>query len=115
MNPKSYAEVVAHYFDGIRHRDTDRIREVFAPTAELVTPTGTYHGPDAIADFYATTAFMFEDIEPNPGPLIAESGRVAVEIELRLGGFITQVADVFTIEDEKIVRLAIYLGESREA
>jgi hypothetical protein len=32
-----------------------------------------------------------------------------------MGGYLTQVADVFTIEDEKITRLAIYLGLSHEA
>jgi ketosteroid isomerase-like protein len=115
MSPKSPAEVVASYFDAIRRRDSQVMREVFAPSGELVTPAGTFVGPDAIADFYEVTVFVFDDLEPNPGPIVADGGRVAVEIELRMGGYLTEVADVFTIEDEKITRLAIYLGPSHEA
>jgi len=95
------------YFDAVRARDADALRKLFAPDGELVTATGTFHGADAIADYYAQLAFAIEP-QPSLGPFIADGDRVAVEIDLTTTIGPMQVADVFTITDGRITRLAIY-------
>ena len=75
--------------------------------AELITATGTFHGADAIADYYAQLAFAIEP-QPTLGAFIASGERVAVEIDLATTIGPMQVADVFTIVDGRITRLAIY-------
>src|SRR5262249_41600022 len=55
-------------------------------------------------------AFNVEDLWPEPGPLLVEGERVAVEIRLRMAGNVTLVADVFTLAGGRIRRLAIYTG-----
>ncbi len=97
----------AAYFDAVRARDAEALRALFATDAELVTATGTFHGADAIADYYATLAFAIEP-EPTLGPFITDADRVAVEIDLTTTIGPMQVADVFTIIDGRITRLAIY-------
>jgi hypothetical protein len=100
-------DVAAAYFDAVRARDADALRVLFAPDAQLTTATGTFHGAGAIADYYAQLAFA---IEPQPalGPFIVDGSRVAVEIDLATTIGPMQVADVFTIVDGHITRLAIY-------
>jgi len=103
-------ELIGAYFDAIRERDVDALRGLFTEDAELVNAAGTWTGPDAIAEFYAGTAFGFADLSPTPGPLLVDRDRVAVEIVLRMDGRDTAVADVFEVRDGRIARLAIYLG-----
>ncbi|HEY3833743.1 MAG TPA: nuclear transport factor 2 family protein [Acidimicrobiia bacterium] len=100
-------DVAAAYFDAVRARDADALRALFAPDAELVTATGTLHGADAIAGYYAQLAFAIEP-QPTLGPFIVAGERVAVEIDLATTIGPMQVADVFTIVDGRITRLAIY-------
>jgi ketosteroid isomerase-like protein len=102
--------VVDAYFAAIRARDADALRELFTSDAELITQAGTFVGPDTIADFYRDLAFQVDDLWPEPGPLLVEGERVAVEIRLRMAGNVTLVADVFTLADGRIRRLAIYTG-----
>jgi len=106
----SPADVARAYFEAIRARDGKALRGLFAPDAELVTPAGTVRGAEAIAAFYEASAFQAADLEPRPGPFLVSGGRVACEIELRLAGTSTAVADFFTIEAEHIVRLSVFLG-----
>jgi hypothetical protein len=83
---------------------------LFTDDAELVTGAGTFNGRDAIVSFYRDLAFTVDDLWPEPGPLIVDGDRVAVEIRLRMGGAITLVGDVFTLADGRIARVAIYSG-----
>jgi ketosteroid isomerase-like protein len=108
------AEVARSYFAAVSTRDAARIRTVFAPDSELVTAAGTFHGPEEIANFYAGSAFAFEDLQPRPGRFVVDGDHVAVEIELRMGGRTSLVADFFTVTGDRIRRLAIYLGPSAE-
>ena len=103
----SPSEVAAAYFDAVRARDAGALRTLFATDAELYTATGTFRGNDAIADYYAELAFAIEP-EPTLGPFICEGNRVAVEIDLTTTIGPMQVADIFTIAGDRIVRLAIY-------
>ena len=102
------AELAAAYFEAIRGRDVERIRGLFAPDAKLTTAFGVTEGADAIADFYANYAFSFDDLWPEPGPLIVDGNLVAVEIELTAAGETSEVADVFEIDGDHIRRLRIY-------
>lgn len=108
------AQVATAYFAAVAARDGARIRDLFAPDAELVTAAGTFRGRDEITQFYVGSSFVFEDIDPRPGPFLVDGDRLAVEIELLLGGKISRVADFFTVGDGRIRRLAIYLGPSSD-
>jgi ketosteroid isomerase-like protein len=106
------AETVLAYFEAIRARDADTLRALFTDDAQLVTVTGTYDGADAIASFYRDLVFMIDDLWPDPGPLIIDGARIAVEIRLRMGGNTTLVADVFTMNTagDRIERIGIFPG-----
>ena len=104
--------VVATYFAAIAAHDANAVQACFADDAELVTAAGTYRGPAAIGDFYRQGPFQFDDLTPAPGPLLVDGSRVAVEIDLLMGGRHTPVADFFTVEHDRIHRLVIYLGSA---
>jgi hypothetical protein len=104
------AAVATAYFAAITARDAEAIESLFEPDAELVNMAGTTRGAAAIARFYAENAFTFDDLLPEPGPLLVDGNQVAVEIRLRMNHNITTVADVFTIVGDRIRRLAIYMG-----
>ena len=110
MSPRSPEETAEAYFAAIRAHDVEGIKKVFAPTGELVTPTGTFVGPDGIAEFYAGQAFAAPDLQPQTGPFVIGAGRVAVEIVLQMYGQKSRVADFFEIRDGLIYRLTVYLG-----
>ena len=103
-------EAVSAYFAAIRARDVDALGRLFTDDAELVSAAGTFSGRDAIVGFYRDLAFKVDDLWPEPGPLIVDGNRVAVEIELHMGGTVTLVGDVFTLADSRIARVAIYNG-----
>ncbi len=102
--------IVDDYFDVIRHKDADALRALFTDDAELVTAAGTFRGPDAIAGFYRDLAFTVDDLWPEPGPLLVDGNRVAVEIRLRMAGAVNLVGDFFTLAGDRIARLVIYTG-----
>ena len=104
------SEVVAHYFAAVTGRDPDGLRKVFAEDAVLQDPMGIRRGPAEIVSGFVDRFFGSENFVPEPGPLLIENDRVAVEISLRLGGEVVRLADFFTIADGKITRLDIYRG-----
>lgn len=104
------AAVARAYFAAITAHDADAVAACFAEDAVLVTSAGTYEGPAAIGDFYRQNAFQFEDLRPTPGPFLVDGDRLAVEIDLLMGGRSTPVGDFFTVDGAKIRRLVIYLG-----
>ena len=103
-------DAIHAYFAAIRARDAEALRALFTDDAELVSAAGTFTGGDAIVGFYRDLAFTVDDLWPEPGPLIVDGDRVAVEIRLRIGGATTLVGDVFTSSGDRIARLAIYSG-----
>lgn len=109
MTDTDPATVANRYFAAIRGHDVDGIRAVFAEHAELVNAAGTVTGRDAIAGFYAKSAFTIDDLSPNPGPFMVDGERLAVEIDLVMGGKSNRVADFFEIRDGLIQRLVIYM------
>jgi ketosteroid isomerase-like protein len=106
----SAPDVVHSYFEAIRRKDADALAELFTADAELVTLAGTFSGPEAIAGFYRDLAFAIADLWPEPGPLVVDGDRVAVEIRLRMNGKVSLVGDFFTLAGGRIARLVIYNG-----
>jgi hypothetical protein len=106
-DPSDPDAVVESYFTAIRERDGGALRRLFAPEAELVAAGTTVRGTDAIAEFYETGAFGYDDLWPRPGPLEIDGGRVTVVIDLRMGGTDHTVADTFEVSGGKIARLEI--------
>jgi ketosteroid isomerase-like protein len=104
------ADVARAYFAGVTAHDPDAIQACFADDAELITNTGTYRGAEAIGGFYRDTLLQADDVRPDPGPLIVDGNRVAVEIDLLRGGRHIAVGDFFTIDSGKIRRLVIFFG-----
>jgi hypothetical protein len=102
--------VAQAYFDAVTAHDADAVKSCFADDSELITATGRYHGPDEIATFYRDTTFKAADLRPDPGEFLVVGNQLMVEIVLELNGRRTAVADFFTIEGDKIRRLAVYLG-----
>jgi ketosteroid isomerase-like protein len=102
--------VVDAYFHAIRERDADTLGSLFTTDAELVTAVGTFRGRDAIAGFYRDMAFRVVDLWPDPGPLLIDGDRIAVEIDLRMNETVSPVCDVFTLREGLITRLVIYPG-----
>jgi len=109
MSDTDPASVASRYFAAIRARDPEAIKTCFAEDADLVNAAGTVKGRDAIAEFYASTAFTFDDLAPSPGPFLIDGDRLAVEIDLRMAGAAHRVADFFEIRDGLVQRLAIYM------
>jgi ketosteroid isomerase-like protein len=103
-------DAIHAYFGAIRARDVSALGVLFTDDAELVSGAGTFSGRDAIVGFYRDLAFRVDDLWPDPGPLIVDGDRVAVEIRLRMGGTTTLVADVFTLEQGRIASVTIYDG-----
>ncbi len=103
------ADVARAYFAAVTDHDADAVAACFADGGELVTATGTYRGRQAIGDFYRQNAFQFDDLRPSPGPFVVEGDRVAVEIDLFMGGRSSPVADFFSVVDGRIERLVVYL------
>jgi len=103
-------EVAQAYFDAVTAHDADAVKACFADDSELITSTGHYRGLDEIATFYRDTTFRAADLRPQPGKFLAVGNQLVVEITLHMNGGRTAVADFFTIEDDKIQRLAVYLG-----
>ena len=65
---------------------------------------------DAISAFYRDFAFSVDDLWPEPGRLLVNDDRIAVELRARANGTVSLMADFFTLRDGKISRLAIYTG-----
>ena len=112
MSDHDPAAVATRYFAAIRGKDVGGIKAVFADDAELMHAAGTVAGRDAIAEFYATTAFKIDDLSPSPGPFVVDGERLAVEITLQMAGNTHRVADFFEIRDGLVQRLAIYMMPS---
>ena len=107
-------DVVHAYFAAIRAKDADALGALFTDDAELVTLAGTFTGRDAIAGFYRDLAFATADLWPEPGDLLVDGARIAVEIRLRMNGKVALVGDFFTLRDGRIARLLICSGPAAD-
>jgi predicted TIM-barrel fold metal-dependent hydrolase len=112
------AAIAQRYFGAVTSHDTEALRSVFAPDAVLVRGDASFKGADEIVRFYAEGAFTYEDLAPDPGPMIVDGGaggsRVAgdagtvnVDLSLRIDGGDIPVHDIFEISGGRITRLDI--------
>jgi hypothetical protein len=101
------AAIADAYFAAVTAHDPDAVQACFADDAELVNGATTLRGAAAIGDFYRQN-LVFEDLRPTPGPYLVVGDRLAVEIDLFVGGGHNHVADFFTMAGDKVQRLVIY-------
>jgi aldehyde dehydrogenase (NAD+) len=101
------AAVVEAYFAAVTAGDPSAVGALFATDAELHNATGTLRGSDEITRMYEA-GLKPGAMKPNPGPLVVEGDRVAVEIDLSANGKQVLLGDFFTIRSGRIQRLAIY-------
>ncbi len=101
------AAVLDAYFTAVTTRDADALEALFAPDAVLDVEGTVHRGGPAIARFYVLGAFSFDDLLPRPGPLSVDGTTVKVDIDLRIAGEHSTVADVFELDGGRIGRLTI--------
>ncbi len=101
------AAVAQRYFAAVTCHDPEAIRSVFWPGAELVRDDTVVKGSDEIAHFYATGAFTYDDLAPDPGTLHVEGERVVVDLELHIDGTVIPVRDIFEMAGDRIAKLEI--------
>lgn len=105
---RSPAEAVRGYFDAVLGKDADALEALFAEDAELDVIVAKRTGNTAIAAFYREM-FTTGAPQPEPGPLLVDGDRVAVEMAVRYQGKDLRIADFFTVTDEgRIARLVAY-------
>jgi uncharacterized protein len=101
------AGVIDDYFAAVTALDAERLRHLFAPDAVLDVDGELRTGHDAILGYYRDHTFGFDDFRPAPGPLEVEGPRVAVDIDVHLGGATRTVRDVFVTDGERITSLRV--------
>jgi hypothetical protein len=99
--------VAQRYFAAVTCHDPEAIRSVFWPGAELVRDDTVVKGSDEIARFYATGAFTYDDLAPDPGTMHVDGERVVVDLELHIDGTVIPVRDIFEMSGDRIARLEI--------
>jgi ketosteroid isomerase-like protein len=103
--------LLADYFAAVTAQDVTMLAALFAPDVVLESGATRLEGRDAVLGYYTANTFTFEDFRPVPGPLTVEGdeqrGRVAVDIQARLGGADRSVHDVFELAEGRIASLHI--------
>jgi predicted TIM-barrel fold metal-dependent hydrolase len=99
--------VAQRYFAAVTCHDPEAIRSVFWPGAELVRADTVVKGSDEIARFYATGAFTYDDLAPDPGAMHVDGERVVVDLELHIDGTVIPVRDIFEMSGDRIAKLEI--------
>jgi ketosteroid isomerase-like protein len=100
------------YVEAVNARDAARLRALFAPTAVLRHPSGTYEGPARIAEFYATLVFAGQPAL-TVTRLLSDATLAMVEIAATspfgAPGQAQYVVDVLAVDDGgRIASLDIY-------
>ncbi|OAN39494.1 nuclear transport factor 2 family protein [Mycolicibacterium iranicum] len=99
------------YIDAVNRADIDALMGLFAPTARLNHPAGTFDAPDAIRNFYETVVFAGRAVTEIDASFRAGDTEVLqIKASSPLGepGKYVYAADVFTLRDGLIERLDIY-------
>jgi predicted TIM-barrel fold metal-dependent hydrolase len=103
--------LLADYFAAVTAQDVTMLGGLFAADAVLESGEARLEGRDAVLGYYTANTFTFEDFRPVPGPLTVtgdeQQGRVAVDIQTRLGGADRMVHDVFELAGGRIASLHI--------
>ncbi|QZA20134.1 nuclear transport factor 2 family protein [Mycobacterium malmoense] len=73
------ATIAEKYVDAVNRGDIDCLISLFAPTATLMHPAGTFSDADAIADFYTSVVF---------------AGKAVTEIERQFADHDAQIVQI---------------------
>lgn len=103
--------IAEKYIDAVNRADIDELMALFAPTATLKHPSGTYVGAENIANFYRTVVFAGQavtEIETQFSDRDTQIIQIRASSPLAEPGQYVYAADIFTIGDDRIERLDIY-------
>lgn len=99
------------YIDAVNRGDIDCLMGLFAPTATLVHPAGTFADAESIANFYESVVFAGKavtEIERQLADKDVQVVQIRASSPLGEPGHYVYAADIFTISDGLIQRLEIY-------
>lgn len=105
------ASIAEQYIDAVNRADIGDLMALFAPTATLRHPSGTYVGHAEIADFYQSLVFAGKavtEIDRQFADADVQIIQIRASSPLAEPGQYVYAADIFTIADERIVVLDIY-------
>ena len=103
--------IAEKYIDAVNRADIDSLIALFAPTATLAHPTGTYSGTEQISTFYTSMVFAGQavtEIERQFADQNAQILQIRASSPLGEPGKYVYAVDVFTVADGVIERLDIY-------
>ncbi|HEY9305261.1 MAG TPA: nuclear transport factor 2 family protein [Mycobacterium sp.] len=105
------ATIAEMYIDAVNRADIDDLMGLFAPTATLAHPSGTFTGADEIANFYKSVVLAGQavtEIERQFADQNAQIIQIRATSPLAEPGQYVYAVDVFTVRDDRIERLEIY-------
>ncbi|MFB1295062.1 nuclear transport factor 2 family protein [Mycobacterium sp. pW049] len=103
--------VAWQYIDAVNRADIEALMGLFAPSACLNHPAGTFADPHAIRNFYETVVFAgraVTEIDASFSDGDTEILQIKASSPLGEPGKFVYAADVFTLRDGFIERLDIY-------
>jgi steroid delta-isomerase-like uncharacterized protein len=81
---RSPVEIARHIFETVlNQRDADALREYWADDLVEELPTGTAHGPDEMATYFAETFAALPDFQIVPEKIVGEDDTVFVKWRIR--------------------------------
>lgn len=103
--------IAEQYIDAVNRANIDDLMGLFAPTATLAHPSGTFTGAEEISNFYRSVVFAGQavtEIERQFADQDAQIIQIHATSPLAEPGQYVYAVDVFTIGDDRIERLDIY-------
>lgn len=103
--------IAERYIDAVNRADLTDLMALFAATATLRHPAGTFIGTEDIADFYRTVVFAGQavtEIETSFRDGDTQIIQIRASSPLAEPGHYVHAADIFTVVGELIERLDIY-------
>lgn len=77
---RSPVEIARHIFETVlNQRDADALRPYWADELVEELPTGTYNGPDEMANYFAETFAAIPDFQMHPDEIVGEGETVFVK------------------------------------
>jgi len=95
------------YVDAVNAVDLDGLASLFASDATVLHPMGTFHGTDAIREFYATGVLAHAP-RIVASEWLNDGDHCMFELEASAGGRVSHAIDHLTVDETgMIVRMAI--------
>jgi uncharacterized protein (TIGR02246 family) len=103
-------EIARAYFAAIHAKDGDAMSRLFAPDGEFHVGSTHLVGNESIREHFETETFRRDGFHPEPRTFLVDGQYVAVVIDVRYGEQQHAILDLFTIVDERIAALDVYIG-----